>query len=132
MSSTIALVFMLTTQSLGLPQGLLNSICYVESRHTIKVVHKDDGNGDSIGICQIKYETAKTLGYHGTEKNLYDLRTNVLWAGLYLSKQLKRYNGDASKAVAAYNAGTHRVNARGLTMNRKYVDKVFKIWLAAK
>lgn len=130
--NTIAMVFMTVTQTLGLPQGLLDSICYVESKHTIQVVHKNDGKSDSIGICQIKYETAKGLGYRGSLDHLYDLNTNVYWAGVYLLKQLKRYNGNIEKAVAAYNAGTHRINAEGLTMNRKYVDKVFKVWVVAQ
>ena len=130
--NTIAMVFMTVTHTLGLPQGLLDSICYVESGHTVKVVHKNDGKTDSIGICQIKYETATGLGYRGSLDHLYDLNTNVYWAGVYLLKQLKRYNGDVEKAVAAYNAGTHRINAKGLTMNRKYVDKVFKVWVVAQ
>lgn len=130
--NTIAMVFMTVTQTLGLPQGLLNSICYVESKHTVQVIHKNDGKTDSIGICQIKYETATGLGYRGTVDHLYDPNANIYWAGVYLLKQLKRYNGNVEKAVAAYNAGTHRINAMGLTKNRKYVDKVFKVWVAVK
>ena len=130
--NTIAMVFMTVTQTLGLPQGLLDSICFVESRHHVRVIHKNDGKTDSIGICQIKYETAKDLGYRGSVDRLYDPNNNIYWAGVYLLKQLKRYNGNIEKAVAAYNAGTHRINSMGLTMNRKYVDKVFKIWVAAQ
>lgn len=128
--STIAMMFLAVTQTLSLPPNLLKSICFVESGHKTHVVHYNDGIGNSVGVCQIKYATAQTLGYKGTEAQLLSPKTNIFWAGMYLSKQLKRYQGDIPKAVAAYNAGTARIKPNGLIVNRKYVSKVYKIWIA--
>jgi soluble lytic murein transglycosylase-like protein len=124
----LALTFASVTQTLDLPPGALSAICWVESRHTPSALHPMDGNSDSIGICQIKLETGRLLGYKGTAAQLSDPTINILWAGYYLKKQLVRYDGDVVKAIAAYNAGKHRVNARGEIMNRKYVGKVMKAW----
>lgn len=132
MSNTLALLFFSVSSTLSLPYGLLESICFVESNYKIAAVHYNDGNGHSLGICQIKYKTAKSVGYKGTESRLMKPAINIYWAGMYLSKQLKRYKGNHIKAIAAYNAGTHRVNSQGKTMNRKYVDKVFKTWVVMK
>lgn len=91
-----------------------------------------DGNSPSYGVCQIKLETARYLGFSGTAKQLMKPENNIFWAGKYLSMQLKRYNNDPRKAVAAYNAGTHRVDKRGKIKNNQYVVKVFKAWARYK
>lgn len=123
-------IFLHVSVALSLPPDLLKSICYVESKHKTGAIHYNDGTGHSMGICQIKYQTAKTLGYKGPQYRLMEPKTNIYWAGKYLAKQLKRYDGDIAKAVAAYNAGTYRENPNGATLNRKYVAKVFNVWVA--
>jgi soluble lytic murein transglycosylase-like protein len=128
MNMTLILLFSATTSTFQLPPGLLSALCWVESNHNPKAIHKDDGSGNSVGICEIKLETAKLLGFKGTEQGLMDPKVNIYYAGKYLAKQIDRYNGDAIKGIAAYNAGTYRVNAKGLIMNRRYVAKVTKAW----
>lgn len=108
-----------------LPNGLLSSLCYVESNHK-NVISYNDGKTNSYGICQIKYETAKHLGFKGTELDLMKPENNIKYAGKYLKHQLTRYNGDVKKAVIAYNRG----NAKDLT-STKYQIKVFNRWLIA-
>lgn len=81
-----------------------------------------------MGACQIKLSTAKLMGYTGSESVLKKPGVNVYWAGRYLQYQLLRYNGDVIKAISAYNAGTHRVNAKGQVMNRRYLGKVLNAW----
>lgn len=125
---TLILLFSATTSTFQLPPGLLSALCWIESNHNPKAIHKDDGSGNSVGICEIKLETAKLLGFKGTEQGLMDPKVNIYYAGKYLAKQIDRYNGDAIKGIAAYNAGTYRVNAKGLIMNRRYVAKVTKAW----
>lgn len=127
-TTTLLMAFAAATQSYHLPKGLLSALCYVESNHSIQAVNYNDGGADSLGICQLKYNTARLIGYKGTAKELLIPSTNIHWAGKYLFKQMNRYNGDINKAVAAYNAGTHLVNDKGLTKNRKYVAKVFRAW----
>lgn len=116
-------LFMIVSAQFNLPPGLLSSLCYVESNHHINAIHHDDGNGDSLGICQIKLSTAQGLGFKGTQKELMQIENNIYYAGAYLQHQKSRYNGNITRAVIAYNIGS----AKNLT-NTKYQTKVFKQW----
>lgn len=122
------LIFATVTQTFGTPPGLLSALCYVESKHRPYAFNENDGGSSSIGICQIKLGTARGLGFKGTAEELSRPKTNIYYAGKYLKTQIKRYGGDIKKAISAYNAGTHRENDLGLTLNRLYVAKVFKAW----
>jgi len=123
--NTTALMFLFTTVTakLGLPAHLLPSLCYVESTHKIEAINYNDGGSNSVGVCQIKLKTAKWLGFKGTEKELMLPKNNIYYAGLYLKYQIKRYNGNYTKAIIAYNMG----NARALTQTN-YSAKVNKVW----
>ena len=116
------------TEQFKLPKGLLNAVCWVESSHRPQVIHKDDGKGHSVGLCQIKIGTARMLGFSGTQEDLLDPVVNAYYSGKYLSKQIKRYNGNLTKAIAAYNAGRFNADENGLPLNKKYVKKVMKAW----
>lgn len=117
-------VFLLVSQNLGIPSGLLESMCYVESNHRPNVIKYRDGNHeDSLGICQVKLSTAQHMGFKGTRKELLDPRNNIEWAGKYLHYQYKKY-GTWSRAVIAYNKGS--VSPGGRT--NKYLRKVLRIW----
>lgn len=107
----------------GLPKDLLGSVCFVESRWRVHVLHKDDGGSNSVGICQIKLKTAREYGFKGNEQQLLEVKTNIKYAAKYLSHLLKRYHGQVNKAVIAYNQG----HAGSLTTT-KYQRKVFKEW----
>jgi soluble lytic murein transglycosylase-like protein len=121
--NSLTILFLITTAQYGLPAGLLSSLCYVESGHRVEAVHKHDGNGNSVGVCQIKLKTARTLGFKGTEKQLMDPKINIQYAGKYLNHQIKRYHGSTVKAVIAYNQG----HAGSLTTTH-YSVKVIKQW----
>lgn len=137
-NEVIALALLAASQNQGLPPGLLSAVCYVESKHNTRYyLNKNDGRGinpgHSLGECQVKRATARMLGYRGSEERLKsDVKVNTYYAAKYLKHQLDRYGGDIPKAIAAYNAGTHRVNKKGLTRNRKYVTKVMKAWSEGK
>ena len=106
----------------GLPEGLLSSLCYVESRHNVNAINHDDGDANSVGVCQVKLKTAREMGFRGTEQQLMNPRMNVKYAAKYLRWQILRYKS-VKKAVIAYNRG----NARGLTTS-KYQGKVYARW----
>src|ERR1019366_248284 len=107
----------------AIPSNLLSSLCYVESRHNISAIHHDDGDMNSVGVCQVKLKTARDFGFKGTEKQLMNPKTNITYAAKYLSHQLKRYHGQVNKAVIAYNQG-HAGNLE----TTKYQIKVFNQW----
>lgn len=111
--------------SLGfnLPPNLLESICYIESHHNPAAIHHDDGNGDSLGICQIKLNTSRMMGFKGTVKQLMIPEVNIYYAAAYLKHQIDRYHGDVKKSLVAYNMGS----AKSFT-HSKYSDKVVKEW----
>lgn len=115
-------MFTSTSMQFGLQPNLLSALCYVESRHNVAAVHKDDGTSNSVGVCQVKLKTAKWMGFEGTEKQLMDPKVNTYYAAKYLAYQQKRYHS-VTKAVIAYNIG----NAKDLTRT-KYSDKVLKQW----
>lgn len=125
--SNLLLIFASVTQTLSLPTGLLSSLCFVESKHNLTAVVKNDGGTPSIGVCQVKLATAKMLGFKGNEKELKKPIVNIYYAGLYLSKQINRYK-DVTKGIAAYNSGSYITNNSGKTVNHKYVRKVLLAW----
>lgn len=124
---SLTTLFLTMSIQYGLPNGLLSSLCYIESKHQVNAIHYNDGKTHSFGVCQIKYETAKTFGFKGTEQQLMEPYYNVKYAAKYLQHQIKRYDGNISRAVVAYNRG----NAKGLTSSQ-YQVKVFDKWLTAK
>lgn len=119
----LLLLFTLNTDTLNLPKGLINSICFIESSYNVAAIHHDDGGSDSLGICQIKLSTAKWMGYKGTATDLMNPVLNIHYAAKYLKYLSTRYNNDYTKVIIAYNRG----NAKSLTRT-KYSDKVKKYW----
>lgn len=122
MVTTITALFITTSTAFGLPPGLLNSICYVETKHNISAYHKADGTQDSIGICQVQLRSARTIGFKGTAKQLMDPSVNIVVAGAILRHEITRYKS-VRRGVIAYNIG----NAKGLTTS-KYQVRVFTAW----
>lgn len=129
---TLILVFSMVTQTFNLPPGLLSAVCFVESRHKTHAINLDDGGSPSLGVCQIKLKTAQMLGFKGSALELQNAAPNVFYAGKYLRYQLNRYNGDVEKAIAAYNAGRHKEDTNGMTLNNKYVSRVLSSWSEGK
>jgi len=127
-ATTLALIFAATSQAYSLPPGLLSSICFIESRHEPKTLVENDKGSPSFGICQIKEATARGLGFKGTKTQLLQPKTNIIYAAKYLRHQLDRYHFDIIKAVAAYNAGSHRADTHGQPKNKHYVQKVLLAW----
>lgn len=124
--NTLAAIFIATSVQFNLPQGLLSSLCFIETRHKVTAVAPNDGATTSYGICQVKYETAVWLGFKGTTKQLMEPKTNIYYAAKYLAKNIARYNGHIEKAVIAYNQGH-----AGKTIKTNYSTKVFNQWRLA-
>ena len=114
----------------GVPANILKGICYTESKFKIKALNKFDAGSPSYGLCQIKYGTAKAMGFKGTRKELMSAQVNMKYAAKYLRYQIDRYNGDIRKAVLAYNAGSYKAKVKTkkyeIAYNESYYKKVLK------
>lgn len=119
----LSILFAQASGQFHLPPNLLSSMCYIESKHNTQAFHKNDGDGNSIGVCQIKLKTAKYLGFKGTEKQLMNPETNIHYAAKYLAKHLNKYH-NTTKAIIAYNVG----HASRNIASTSYSTKVLNQW----
>ncbi len=98
------------TESRGLPTTLFYGHMQVESRYKPAVV----SGADAIGLMQLLPSTAqsvaKGLGLSIDRASLKRPAQNIPLGASYLSGLLKRYQGQYPLAIAAYNAGTRRVD----------------------
>ena len=118
-------IIAMAAKKVGISASLLVAICTHESG--LKNINNENDKGSpSIGICQIKHESAKLLGFKGNRFALENPKINALYAAKYLKMQFDRYNNDACKAVAAYNSGTYFENKKipGRPKNFRYVQDV--------
>lgn len=120
-------IILLAAKKAGVSGSLLLAICTHESGlNNVLVPH--DGGSPTYGICQVKYETAKMMGFDGKAKDLMTPETNAKWAATYLKFQKSRYDGDWMKSTAAYNSGTYNPSLKiiGCPRNLAYIQFVQK------
>jgi soluble lytic murein transglycosylase-like protein len=88
-----------------LDPDLVNSVIKAESGFNVRAVSPKGAQG----LMQLMPGTASQLGV----PNAFDPEANVDGGARYLRELLERYNFDLVKALAAYNAGTRRVEQYG-------------------
>ena len=84
-----------------LDEDLINSVIRAESGFNPRAVSPKGARG----LMQLMPDTASSLGVTDT----FDAKANVEGGTQYLRWLLDRYHYDLAKALAAYNAGPHRV-----------------------
>jgi soluble lytic murein transglycosylase-like protein len=94
-----------TAQHVGINARLLHSVVSVESGFNPNAVSPKM----AAGLMQLMPATAERFGVH----DRFDPRENVRAGATYLRALIRKYNGNLSLALAAYNAGESKVTAYG-------------------
>lgn len=122
-STSLDAMFQKASQTYGVPLNLLKAVAKAESDFDPTVV----STAGAQGIMQLMPGTAKSLGV----SDPFDAEQNIMGGAKYLGQLLRKYEGDETLAVAAYNAGTGNVKKYGgippFKETQKYVQKVMKL-----
>jgi soluble lytic murein transglycosylase len=108
----------------GISTALLKAIIKVESDYNPKAVSRKGAKG----LMQIMPENFTVCNID----NPFDPRQNIMGGTRFLKRLIERFDGDLTKAVAAYNAGAGAVErCNGIPPfeeTRSYVSKVLKLY----
>ncbi len=85
----------------GVPESLVHRVVMRESRYNPRAV----GRGGALGLMQIKYATARAMGYTGSPAGLLDADTNLTYAVRYLAGAYRAARGNQGAAVGNYARG---------------------------
>jgi soluble lytic murein transglycosylase-like protein len=96
----------------NVPEALVHRIVRRESNYNPGAV----GRGGAMGLMQIKYATARGLGYAGAPSGLLDANTNLTYAVRYLASAYRVAEGNLDRAVSYYaNGFYYAAKRRGMT-----------------
>ena len=82
------------------PEPLIRRIIARESGYNPRA-----RNGPYYGLMQIRYDTAKSMGYRGAPGGLLDADTNMRYGVKYLSGAYRVARGNSDRAVHFYAVG---------------------------
>jgi soluble lytic murein transglycosylase len=90
-------------------------------------------NKGAVGLMQLRPFVARAIaaeiGPSAMRGQLVEPRTNIRLGSYYLAKLLRRFDGDLTLALEAYNRGPTRLEehlAQGVILGKKYTSKVLK------
>ena len=95
-------------QTEGVPEALVHRVVIRESRYRPGAV----GSGGALGLMQIKYSTARAMGYSGSPAGLLDPDTNLTYAVRYLAGAYRVAGGNSDRAVSNYARGYYSAAKR--------------------
>jgi soluble lytic murein transglycosylase-like protein len=85
----------------GVPESLVHRVVHRESKYDPRAYHK---NG-YWGLMQIRYSTAKSMGYNGPPEGLLDAETNLKYAIKYLRGAWLVADNQNDNAIRLYARG---------------------------
>ena len=88
-------------QKHGVPVRLAHAFVKVESNYN----YKTRGRAGEVGLMQLMPSTARSIGYKGSMRALYNPETNITWGMKYLAMAYKKAGGDTCKTVMRYQSG---------------------------
>jgi len=91
----------------GVPEALVHRVIQRESGYNPRAA-----NRDFLGLMQIRYATARGMGYKGPASGLLDANTNLTYAVPYLANAYMVADRNPDRAVALYSAGYYYVAKR--------------------
>lgn len=99
-ASTLAPLIARHAAEHGIPFELADAVVRLESRYNPAA-----RNGANLGLTQIKYQTARSLGYDGPPAGLFDAETNLRYGLKYLAQAYRLAGGDTCGAILRYQFG---------------------------
>jgi soluble lytic murein transglycosylase-like protein len=117
-----------SAQKYSVEPALIYAHIFVESAFKPAAQRWEFGQQYSRGLMQLLDSTADSLaGRKLSIQETLDPDTNIDLGTKYIRQNLDRYSGDYPKAIAAYNAGSAKINPKtGKFTNQTYVDKVLR------
>ena len=91
----------------GIPDALVHRIVKRESGYNPRASSR--GN---LGLMQIKYATARGMGYTGPASGLLDANTNLTYGVAYLANAYMVADGHVDRAVSLYTGGYYYIAKR--------------------
>jgi soluble lytic murein transglycosylase-like protein len=88
----------------GVPEALVHRTVMRESRYNPRIVHNH-----CFGLMQIKYATAREMGYRGDARGLLDPQVNLTYAVPYLANAYRLADGNEDRATALFSSGYYYV-----------------------
>jgi soluble lytic murein transglycosylase-like protein len=89
------------------PEALVHRVIQRESSYNPRA--SSQGN---FGLMQIRYDTARGMGYRGPASGLLDANTNLTYAVPYLANAYRVAGGSHDRAVSLYAGGYYYVAKR--------------------
>jgi soluble lytic murein transglycosylase-like protein len=93
-----------------IPESLVHAAVKRESGYNPEAKH-----GPYLGLMQIRYATARSMGYSGPAHGLLDAETNLKYGAPYLANAFIVAGGDQQRALRLYASGYYyEAKHRGL------------------
>jgi soluble lytic murein transglycosylase-like protein len=109
----------------GIPYELADAVVRLESRYNPAA-----RNGPNLGLTQINFRTAQSIGYKGDAAGLFDAETNLRYGLKYLAQAYRLAGGDTCGTILRYQFGHRTTTMTGAS--RVYCAKVKVLTAAAE